>query len=124
MDRPGAKFQHDPSSPSQKRANALALADAILIVDLVRLRSELGMSPEDVAEKLGISPADVRDFERAGSDPRLSDVRRYAHAVGIYVDHTLTVDTAGRDVDPETAHEDEIERKIAEHEMRIGQEEW
>ncbi len=88
------KFTYDPSSPSQKRADALALADENLIAVLVRLRDELGMTQTDVAKKLGISQPAVCEFERAGNDPRLSTIRRYAHAIGVYIEHTPSVDAA------------------------------
>lgn len=52
------------------------------VVDaLVRLRNRLGMTQTDVAKAMGIKQPAVSGFETEGSDPRLSTLQRYAHAV-------------------------------------------
>lgn len=50
---------------------------------LSNIRRTHGLTVEQVAERMGYDPDDVvREIESAGSDPRLSTLRRYALAVG------------------------------------------
>lgn len=74
------------------RAKFLAKADYDLVFDLVRLREKSGLSQTDVAERLGISQQAVSKFERMESDPRLSTIRSYAHAIEALVSHDVTKD--------------------------------
>lgn len=85
-------FGIDPDSKSQRRANALAKADFDFMRELVRLRKENGLSQQDVATRLGISQASIADFERYDNDPKLSTIRRYAHAIEVLVVHGATHD--------------------------------
>lgn len=79
-------------TPTQRRAKELAKADYRLLIGLVRARKERGMTQQDVADKLGVSQPTVADFEREDSDPKLSTIRRYAHAVGAIVTHQVDID--------------------------------
>jgi transcriptional regulator with XRE-family HTH domain len=79
-------------TPSQKRAAELAKADYRLLAGLIRVRKSRKMSQQDVADLLGISQPTVASFERYDSDPKLSTIRRYAHAVGAIVTHQVTPD--------------------------------
>jgi len=56
-----------------------------LVRDLVRVREQHGYSRTQVADAIGIHKSGVTRFERQESDPRLSTVLRYAHAVGAEV---------------------------------------
>ena len=57
---------------------------------LVRARLQCGLTVEDVAERMGISPESVVDhMERPESDPSMSTVRRYAMAVGALVSYDV-----------------------------------
>lgn len=57
---------------------------------LVRVRLRHGLTVDDVAERLGVTPKMVVDqMERPDSDPHLSTVRRYALAVGALVAHDV-----------------------------------
>lgn len=80
---------YDPNSQSQKRANALAAADADMVTSLVQMRVERGLSREDVARTSGLSIEIVRDLENTG-DAMLSQVRRYAHTICAYVTHQVS----------------------------------
>lgn len=50
------------------------------------------MSQAEVAEVMGVTQPAVSSFEAYDNDPRLSTVRRYAHAVGVTIAHTVTLD--------------------------------
>lgn len=82
----------DPASKSQRRANALVKADLDFVRNLVQLRKSQGLSQQDVADRLGISQASVAAFERYDNDPKLSTLRRYAHAVEALVAHAVVHD--------------------------------
>lgn len=82
----------DLSDPQQALAADLVEADRELLQDLVRLRKELDLRQQDVADRLGVSQPTVQAFERLGNDPRLSTIRRYALAIGAVVTHTVRPD--------------------------------
>jgi len=82
----------DRFSKSQRRASALAKADIDFIRALVELRKEQNLSQQDLADRLGISQATVAAFERHDNDPKLSTIRRYAHAVEALVAHAVAHD--------------------------------
>lgn len=91
----------------QMRATALAESDLDLLIDLIELRRRGPLTQKDVAEALGISQQAVSAFERLESDPRLSTIRQYAHAIGALVLHEVQADE-GRNDDLEwlTFHHD------------------
>jgi transcriptional regulator with XRE-family HTH domain len=82
----------DLSSPSQRRAILLAENDAYMLRDLIELRDRLGLKQKDVAELLGVSQASVSAFESHDNDPKLSTIRRYAHAIGAIISHSVDQD--------------------------------
>lgn len=77
-------------------ATQLAEADEKLLFELVAARRDLGLSQQDVADRLGIKQPSVAKFERHDSDPRLSTIRRYALAVGVRVEHSVSRDAFGQ----------------------------
>lgn len=86
------RFSRNPNTPSRRRAAALAEADEILHAALIQARSDAGLTQQQLAELMGVSQPTVAGFERYDNDPRLSTVRRYAHAVGVVVEHRVTRD--------------------------------
>lgn len=82
----------DPSDPEMMRSMALAEGDHQFLRGLVRLRRDLGLTQQDVAERLGIRQATVAAFERYDNDPKLSTIRRYAQVVGLLIAHKVEVD--------------------------------
>ena len=80
----------------QMRATALAESDLTMLIELVELRRRGPLTQDDVAELLGVSQQAVSAFERLESDPRLSTIRQYAHAIGALVRHDIRADE-GRD---------------------------
>jgi transcriptional regulator with XRE-family HTH domain len=89
---PSRKFVNDPQSPSRRRALALAQADEELHAKLLLARSEMHLSQTQVAKIMGVSQPTVASFERYDNDPRLSTIRRYAHAVGVSISHSVFLD--------------------------------
>jgi DNA-binding XRE family transcriptional regulator len=79
------------------RAKMLAKNDYKLLADLVQVRIDKGLSQADVAERLGISQQAVSKLESYDSDPRLSTIRRYAHAVEALVAHVVEPDSGQLD---------------------------
>lgn len=56
---------------------------AALIRNLVEHRHRLGLSQEDVAERLGIKQPAVSAFERTAGNPSVHTIQRYARAIGL-----------------------------------------
>jgi transcriptional regulator with XRE-family HTH domain len=56
-----------------------------LIDALVTLRARQGLTQADVAEEMETTQSAVSKFERAGGDPHISTIQRYARAVGACV---------------------------------------
>lgn len=79
----------DMSDPSQRLALELVEQDAALVRGLRDARKRTGLTIEQVAERAGVKPATVSQFERYDSDPPLSLIRRYAHAIGTSVRHEI-----------------------------------
>jgi len=72
----------DPEDPEVQAASEDAEALMDLVAALVRQREAAGLSREQVAGRMHTSVAAVAGFERLGGDPLLSEVQRYARAVG------------------------------------------
>lgn len=80
------------ASNSRLRARHLASQDRELRFELIRLREKAGLTQKDVAQRLGVSPQAVSKFERIDADPRLSTIRRYAHAIEAVITHKVEAD--------------------------------
>lgn len=79
-------------TPEQRRANALVENDMRMLRSLIDLRERQRVSQEEVARRLGVSQPAIAAFERYDNDPKLSTIRRYAHAIGALIDHTVNLD--------------------------------
>lgn len=79
----------DPEDPEV----AAAIADAELagnIMDaLVERRLALGLTLNEMDVRLGWVTAQAADFERMGGDPTISELQRYARALGLRLDLAL-----------------------------------
>lgn len=64
-------------------------ADLELIEHLRELREELGLTQAEVARRMGRHQSVVSTLERLGSDPRWSSLRRYAGALGVFIEHRI-----------------------------------
>ncbi|MFV2195157.1 helix-turn-helix domain-containing protein [Nocardiopsis sp. LOL_012] len=84
----------DPADPEVQREQAAVARDMDLIKALVEIRRKRGLTQQQVAERMGCSQPGVSDFERLGGDPHLSTIRRYALAVGVRVEHTVSNEAA------------------------------
>lgn len=74
----------------QQNAYDLARSRRNLLEDLIELREKSGRSQSEIATQLGRNRSSVCRFESMESDPRLSTVFRYAHAVGAMIDITVS----------------------------------
>lgn len=83
-------FGVDPNDPAQRLAADLVAADDELLDLLVDLRKQRGLGMEEIAISMGVSEAAVAQIESGERDPRLSTLRRYAHAVSASVSHAVT----------------------------------
>ncbi|MET8694754.1 helix-turn-helix transcriptional regulator [Streptomyces bauhiniae] len=83
----------DPADP--EAAAAMHDTDTLmdLILALTASRTALGMSQAEVAQRMGVTEAEVTDFERVGGDPRFTTVQRYARAVGYQLTASITTET-------------------------------
>lgn len=74
-----AELVRDPYAPLREH---LAINDDELLEALVAMRKSKRLTQDEVAERMNRSKTAVSNFERLGSDPHLSTIRRYAAAVG------------------------------------------
>ncbi|MEV7762245.1 helix-turn-helix domain-containing protein [Curtobacterium flaccumfaciens] len=79
-------------SAPQRRATELARSDYKLLSDLVRQRKAAGLTQQDVANRMGITQPSVANLERHDADPKLSTIRRYAHAIEALIWHAVEPD--------------------------------
>lgn len=93
------KFTNDPNSPARRRALELARADEELHAKLLKARELQDLTQAQVAQIMGVSQPTVASFERYDNDPKLSTVRRYAHAVGVTISHTVLLEGSVIDCD-------------------------
>lgn len=86
------KFVNDPTSPSRRRALALARVAEQLHVKLLKARQLQRMTQKQVAELLGVKQPTVAAFERYDNDPKMSSIISYAHAVGATISMSVEID--------------------------------
>lgn len=79
----------DPEDEYAMLRDRLADADDHLLEELVILRKCKKLTQSDVAKAMQRSKTAVSNFERLGSDPHLSTVRRYAAAIGALIIHKV-----------------------------------
>lgn len=60
-----------------------------LLAALVKVRKDLGLSQQEVADRMGVGQSTLSQLE-GSADPRLSTVQRYARAVGAKVSFVMT----------------------------------
>ncbi|GAA2491530.1 helix-turn-helix domain-containing protein [Winogradskya humida] len=80
----------NPDEPRFQRALRDAKDVEQWIDTLVAIRHRLGMSQAELAEEMETTQSAISKFERAGADPRISTLQRYASAVSAKI--KLTVD--------------------------------
>ncbi|MBX7432556.1 helix-turn-helix domain-containing protein [Mycobacterium sp. Y57] len=80
-------------SDASRRAAKLTRDLRRVIRDLKATREARGLSASQVADAIGVHRSVISKFENQTSDPKLSTLLRYAHAVG--ADLELTVVGAG-----------------------------
>lgn len=73
-------------TPKQRLALALAQTERTLVEDLTKLRKRVGLSATDVAKMINRHKSSISKFEARKTDPHLSTVLRYAHAIDAMVE--------------------------------------
>lgn len=66
----------------------LVETDYTLMEDLIVFREQRMLSVDTVAARMGTTPDSVKRFETYDYNPTLSELRRYALAVGVKITHT------------------------------------
>lgn len=80
----------DPTNPVDRLAGRLVEADHSLIETLQQRRRDLGLTHEDLAERMGMSVEYVRGLDRYDADCNLATMRRWKLALGIAVEYVIT----------------------------------
>ena len=75
------------SSRKVELARLLADDSYDYIKRLRRVREENGLTPREVADKLGISEDAIHEIEAPDANPDLNTLRQYALAIGARVEH-------------------------------------
>lgn len=75
-----------PMTTKQRLAYALAQTERTLVEDLTKLRKRANLSATDVAKKINRHKSSISKFEARQTDPQLSTVLRYAHAIEAMVE--------------------------------------
>ncbi|MGY1869842.1 helix-turn-helix transcriptional regulator [Nocardia gipuzkoensis] len=81
--------QRRRETTSQALAGELARQEIELKRALIRSREAAGLSQSQLADKIGVHRSVISRFERADSNPRLSMLRYYAHALGVLITHKV-----------------------------------
>jgi DNA-binding XRE family transcriptional regulator len=76
----------------RNRAEILVDNDTAYVESLVALRKASGLSTMEVAQRISVAEETILEFESYHSDPKLSLLRRYAHAVNAIVKHSVIKD--------------------------------
>ncbi|MFF3226163.1 helix-turn-helix domain-containing protein [Nocardia suismassiliense] len=82
-------LQRRPKRVDRTLSRRLAKEELAFKKRLVQARHDSGLSQTDVAELLGVNKSAISRFERADSNPTLSMIRHYAHAIGALVIHDV-----------------------------------
>ena len=96
---------------SERLARDLAESDLKLIAMIRSKRIERGLSQADLGKLLNVSQATVSEFESGMTEPKIQTIRRYAHALGLLVEHVV------RDADTvygrlATSHETQVPAEV------------
>ena len=80
------EFDDFPMTESFREALADAELRTQLREQLIARRKELGLKQKQVATAMETTQSTISEFERAGGDPYLSTLQRYARAVGAEIE--------------------------------------
>ena len=100
----------DDDDPGIHLRVAAALERRQLARDLAHRRRKAGMTQADIASRMGTSQGQITRFE-SGAATRLSTVARYATALGVRVEWTITPDPKPRGKKSATANRDSVTAK-------------
>jgi transcriptional regulator with XRE-family HTH domain len=75
----------------KQRAERLVQEDMRFMRNLVAIRRQENLDPEIIARRMGMIVDSVIAFESSDSDPKLSEIRRYANANNVSYIHNIIV---------------------------------
>jgi DNA-binding XRE family transcriptional regulator len=84
-------FGFTEETPSEALARQNAMADLNLIYRLRQARIHRDLTQQELADLMGTTLTAVQEFESNNNEPKLSTVRRYAHALNVVVEHKVTI---------------------------------
>lgn len=87
MDWNTVKLLKRMKTPNKELAQRLAREELSLHRQLIQRRESSNMTRQDVADRLGVKEAWVRNFESLYSNPTLSEIRYYALVIGVYIEY-------------------------------------
>lgn len=71
------------SRPAESQARIQTMAEELLLEQhLYKIREELEMSQQELAQQLGITQPSLSALERRGNDLKLSTIKRYVETMG------------------------------------------
>lgn len=73
----------------QSRARKLVDNDAKLMSELLSMRRTKDIADDTVARRMGVTVEQLIAIDSGTLDPTLGQVRRYAHAIGALVEHSV-----------------------------------
>lgn len=73
---------HHMKDPEFATAYAVADADYQVVEEMIRARSEAGLTQEALAERMGTTQSAIARLEGGRVSPSVATLRRYAAAVG------------------------------------------
>ncbi|WP_435080191.1 helix-turn-helix domain-containing protein [Clavibacter michiganensis] len=82
-------FGFDEETDSEKLSRTLHENDLRLLWSLRHIRESKAITQAELAERMGIAQPTLAAFESQANDPKLSTIRRYAHALGVLIDHSI-----------------------------------
>ncbi|MBF6363191.1 helix-turn-helix transcriptional regulator [Nocardia farcinica] len=85
----GIRDRRGPKTRSQLLASELAREELELKRALIRAREKANLNQAELAKKIGVHRSVISRFERMDSNPRLSMLRYYAHALGVLIKHQV-----------------------------------
>lgn len=81
----GLRRKQRPTSANRELTRQLAKEELAFKRALVQARKDANLSQTQVADLLGVNKSAISRFERSDSNPTLSMIRHYAHAVGALI---------------------------------------
>ncbi|GDZ42733.1 hypothetical protein MCC01966_12990 [Bifidobacteriaceae bacterium MCC01966] len=87
MRKRGTNYKH-----LRERARRLVANDDQLLAALAAMREAKHIDPETVSQRIGVTVTELEAIDGGTKDPTMGEIRRYAHAVGVIIEHRVVDD--------------------------------